>query len=301
MKAQVAAELVGGQVRGRRKSGVQAAVTVPKRRAPESMPAVWCECSAAYEAFATSVTDYFAADAVRLARMGPSADVLDVAAGTGAFTMAAARRGARVLATDFSPAMIRRLQRKCGSLSYQNVQTALMDGQDLELPDARFDVAASLFGLMFFPDHRSGLRELHRVLRPGGQVLVSVWAPPARVELMRLLGDAVMTAGIEPAGGGNAPYWLELCDTRCLCALLREVGFRKIHVVAVSHVAVFDTVDEFIEILPIATPSSAALVRSMSSSERRRFDEALAESFLERQGDGPYAVTNEALIAVGTK
>lgn len=305
MKAQIADEtfaIADKEERVRRKSGVQPAVVVPTQNiAPEAMADVWCECSAAYEGFASAVTDYFAADAIRLARIRPDSTVLDVAAGTGAFTMAAARRGTQVLATDFSPQMIRQLQRKCGHLAYQNVQTAVMDGQDLKLPDDRFDVAASLFGLMFFPDHDRGLREMYRVLRPGGQVLVSVWAPPHRVELMRVMGDAMMMAGIEPAGCDQVPYWLELCHGERLRARLQATGFQKVHVVTVSHVAVFEDASELAQVLPVATPSSAAVLRSMTSRERRRFIDALTVAFLEQQGDGPYAVTNEALIAVGTK
>ena len=269
--------------------------------APESTPQVWSDCSSAYEAFATAVTEHFAVDAIRLARLGPGSAVLDVGAGTGAFTLAAARMGTQVLGTDFSPQMIRLLQRKCRSLAYQNVQTAVMDGQNLELDDERFDVAASLFSLMFFPDHERGLREIHRVLRPGGQVVVATWAPPQRVELMRLMGDAMFSAGVSPPANDHVPHWLNLCHPARLRARLESVGFEKVHIVTVAHVSVFEEATELARVLPASTPSSASLLAAMTDEERERFFNALVTDFLERQGEGPYAVSNEALIAVGSK
>ena len=282
-------------------SGLRAATVVSNYATPECSPQVWCDCSSAYEAFASAVTEHFAVDAIRLARIGPGSSVLDVAAGTGAFTMAAARLGTEVLATDFSPQMIRHLQRKCRSLAYQNVQTAVMDGQDLRLDSERFDVAASLFGLMFFPDHGRGLREMHRVLRPGGQVVIATWAPPPRVELMRLMGDAMLASGVTPPANDHAPHWLGLCHESRLRSQLEEVGFEKVHIVTVAHVSVFEEARELAHVLPTSTPSSAALVASMTPEEQSRFFDALTDDFLERQGNGPYAVTNEALIAIGSK
>lgn len=288
--------------RSRRNTGVQGRNVVPQGGSPlEALEGVWSDCSKAYAEFADAVTVPFAEDAIRLVRMMPGGHVLDVATGTGAFALAAARSGAQVLATDFSPGMVRHVYERSAGFALRNIQTGVMDGQSLDLADGTFDVAASLFGLMFFPDHKKGLSELHRVVRAGGQGVVATWAPPARVELMRILGEAAMQAEIDPPASEGVPYWVELCDERRLRAHLEAVGFKKVHVVTVVHVSVFDDAEQIAKLLPTSTPSSAALFASLTEQERKRFLAVLVADFHERQGAGPYAFTSEALIAVGTK
>ncbi len=108
---------------------------------------------AQYETVAHSFTTLFAKRALEEAELPDGAHVLDVATGTGALAVAAARAGARVLAIDFSPGMVRRVQ----SYALPNLEARQMDGQALDLPDASFDAAFSNFGVMLFPDWRAGL------------------------------------------------------------------------------------------------------------------------------------------------
>jgi ubiquinone/menaquinone biosynthesis C-methylase UbiE len=251
--------------------------------------------------FAEAVTRPFAEDAIQLVRMPRHAQVLDVAAGTGTFAFAAARRGAEVLATDFSPAMIERLGNKCRALAMGNVRTAVMDGQALEIEDESFDVAGSLFGLMFFPDHDRGLRELLRVLRPGGQAVVAVWAAPKRVDLMGLLGEAAMMAMCDVPASSGTPHWAELMDSAPLTQRLRAVGFAHAHTIVVRHMWAFESAEYLAELLPSMTPAYAELVAQMPADQRRAFFAAVADALRRRQGDGPFALTSEGLIAVGTK
>jgi SAM-dependent methyltransferase len=176
-----------------------------------------------------------------------------------------------------------------------------MDGQALELEDASFDVAGSLFGLMFFPDHDRGMRELYRVLKPGGQAVVAVWAPPARVDLMGLLGEAAMSAMCDPPNSSGNPHWAALMDATKLSQRLRAAGFARAHVVVVRHMWAFDSAEYLADLLPTMTPAYAELVALMPEQQRRAFLDALSDALRQRQGDGPFALTSEGLIAVGTK
>jgi len=269
--------------------------------APEQSAEAWGRCTPRYESFADAVTSRFAQDAVRLVRIVRGTRVLDVATGTGAFALAAARLGAEVVATDFSAPMVRALSAKCRGIGQGRVRTAVMDGQNLELEDGYFDVAASLFGLMFFPDYARGLQELARVLRPGGQAVLATWAPPGRVEMMRLLGEAAMCAMIDLPGAPESDCWRTLSHPEMLRKHMCSIGFAHTHVMAVTHVCTFETAEAFAQLLPSATPSSAAIFEQMSPGDRRRFDAALIEGFRERQGNGPYAMTCEGLLTVATK
>jgi ubiquinone/menaquinone biosynthesis C-methylase UbiE len=262
----------------------------------------WSATARDYDAFSQQVTLPFAEDAARLVRMGPNTRVLDVAAGTGNFTFAAARRGARVLATDFAPAMIELLERNARDEGLgASIDTAIMDGQALDLPDASFDVAASIFGLLFFPDHDRGLRELLRVLVPGGRAVVSTWAPPPRGDMSRILGNAMSKAMPNAPSQSGPPHWAGLGEADAFRNRLITNGFARAHVVEVRHAWVFDDMAAFTETMPKAAPGAVAMFAAMTPEQRATFKSAIVDDLRARQGDGPYAITHEALIAVGTK
>lgn len=249
------------------------------------------------------LTRLFAQDAARLVRMGEGSEVLDVAAGTGEFAFAAAGRGARVLATDFSLPMLRLVERRCRQRHLQQVRTALMDGQSLTLADESFDVAGSLFGLAFFPDQQRGLEELFRVLKPGGQAVIATWAMPGRVELMRLVGEAVMASCPELADTDEiAPnHWTSLSSQQSLCTSVERAGFHYVYAMELTHVWTVETIEDFARALPRTTPAWVRLESAMNTEQKDHFHHTLVEGFRQRQGRGPFAATAQGLIAVGSK
>ena len=93
--------------------------------------------------------------------------VLDVAAGNGNATLAAARRFATVTSTDYVPALLERGRHRADAEGL-DVTFQVADAEALPYPDASFDVVLSTFGVMFAPDHEQRRRELMRVCRPGG-------------------------------------------------------------------------------------------------------------------------------------
>lgn len=287
-------------------SGVLPRTSVEDSIDSSRMPAdqrsrAWGNCTDAYDVFAEGVTRPFAEDAVRLVRWPANARVLDVAAGTGTFALTAADRAREVLATDFSMPMIERLESKCRARGIDNVLARVMDGQNLDLEDDGFDIVGSLFGLMFFPDHDRGLREMHRVLKPGGQAVVAIWAPPARVDLMCLLGEAAMAAMCDLPLTVGEPPWAQLMDPSKLPGRMRRAGFARAHVVIVRHVWAFDDVAHLAQLLPTMTPAFAELVEVMTEAQRATFFATLCETLADRQGDGPFALTSEGFLLVGKK
>jgi SAM-dependent methyltransferase len=102
--------------------------------------------------------------------------VLDVAAGNGNATLAAARRFAQVTSTDYVPSLLEGGRRRAAAEGLDVVfETA--DAEALPYPDGSFDVVVSTFGAMFAPDHRRAARELQRVCRPGGRIGLACWTP----------------------------------------------------------------------------------------------------------------------------
>jgi len=126
--------------------------------------------------------------------------VLDVAAGNGNATLAAARRFAVVTSTDYVPALLERGRRRAEA-ERLDVRFEVADAEALPYPDASFDAVISTFGVMFTPDHEQTARELMRVCRPGGRIGLANWTPAGFLgDLFRLLG-----AHVPPMPGVRSP------------------------------------------------------------------------------------------------
>src|SRR3954464_7972693 len=109
--------------------------------------------------------------------------VLDIAAGAGGQTIAAARRvgpSGTVLAVHISPAILEYAQAEASTAGLSNVTTRVMDGEDLGVERASFDAVISRLGLMYFPDQQKALGEVRRSLRVGGRVAAIVYSAPER-------------------------------------------------------------------------------------------------------------------------
>ncbi|MGH2754274.1 MAG: class I SAM-dependent methyltransferase [Actinomycetota bacterium] len=104
--------------------------------------------------------------------------VLDVAAGDGNLSLAAAGRGAQVVALDFSERMIANGRPRTADATVTWLQG---DAERLPFADGTFDIVASVFGVMFAPDQARAAAELARVVRPGGRVAVTGWTPEGNV------------------------------------------------------------------------------------------------------------------------
>jgi ubiquinone/menaquinone biosynthesis C-methylase UbiE len=118
--------------------------------------------------------------------------VLDVAAGNGNATLAAARRFATVTSTDYVPALLDRARRRAEADGLDNVTFEVADVEALPYADETFDVVLSTFGVMFAPDHTRAAGELLRVCRRGGRIALASWTPAGFIgQLFRVVGSHV--------------------------------------------------------------------------------------------------------------
>jgi SAM-dependent methyltransferase len=138
--------------------------------------------------------------------------VLDVAAGNGNASLAAARRHALVTSTDYVQALLdkgrARAQAEELPMHFQQA-----DAEALPFADASFDIVLSTFGVMFTPDHRSAANEMLRVLRSGGRIGLANWTPGGFIgRLFKVIGAHVPPpAGVQPPSlWGTEPHIVEL-------------------------------------------------------------------------------------------
>ena len=142
--------------------------------------------------------------------------VLDVAAGNGNATLAAARRFAHVVSTDYVGSLLERARERAKAdrlpIMFQEA-----DAESLPFPDASFDVVLSTFGVMFTPNQEQAAKELLRVCRPGGKIGLANWTPGSFIgQLFKTIGKYVPPApGMKsPALWGSKTHLETLFGTR---------------------------------------------------------------------------------------
>lgn len=149
--------------------------------------------------------------------------VLDVAAGNGNATLAAARRFAEVTSTDYVPALLDKGRARAAADGF-DVNFRIADAEDLPFEDGSFDAVLSTFGAMFTPDHVRPAREMLRVARRGGRIGLANWTPEGFIgQLFKVIGNYIPApAGLKsPALWGTEPHIAGLfgahaADIRCV-------------------------------------------------------------------------------------
>lgn len=138
--------------------------------------------------------------------------VLDVAAGNGNASLAAARRNADVTSTDYVQALLDKGRARAQAEGLA-MQFQVADAEALPYANASFDVVLSTFGVMFTPNHKAAASEMLRVVRPGGRIALANWTPNGFIgRLFKLIGAHVPPpAGVQsPALWGTEPHIVEL-------------------------------------------------------------------------------------------
>ena len=130
-------------------------------------PEAWDAIALGYDRYVAPQEVDLANEALRLVDLEPGERFLDVAAGTGGLSLPAARLGAEVLATDWSPAMIERFEARVREEGLSKAGGRVMDCHALDLPDDSFDVTGSQFGVMLVPDQPRAIRRVVGIERGG--------------------------------------------------------------------------------------------------------------------------------------
>jgi SAM-dependent methyltransferase len=224
--------------------------------------------------------------------------VLDVAAGPGGLSLAAAEAGAHVLATDMSPAMVARLAERLQP--YPRCTAQVMDGQALDLPDGTFDATFSLFGVVNFPDWRQGLRELARVTRTDGHCCVSTWQDPRTVGAVPFLLEALRTTSsdtqlLPSTDDSGLPRSSDALREEMTAAGIGNVEVREVEVIWTS--PTIDTMLAQQDQLFGFMPAYAAL----SPSDRDQLGPALRGAARIFTQEDSLRTTTTALVAAGRR
>lgn len=270
----------------------------------EAIQDSWTEIAPRYDEHVTPPNMALADGALQRAGLQPGMQVLDVAAGTGGLSIPAARAGAQVVATDISPAMVERLEMRARDEGLTNLTASVMDGHALDLEDDSFDIAASQFGVMLFADLPRGLRELTRVTRPGGHVVLITLGPPSEIEFLTVFLEAATAVDPEFAGlpMDPLPVPFQVSAPETLRAELATAGLTDIRLETVNHRLEFGSGRQLWDWVTGSNPIGADMVADLSAEQTKMVQQALDEELRERaDGTGPAVLNNTVNIGIGTK
>ena len=218
--------------------------------------------------------------------------VLDVAAGNGNATLAAARRWCDVTSTDYVPSLLESGRARALAEGH-TIEFQEADAEDLPFPDASFDAVMSTFGVMFTPNQDKAASELARVCKPGGRIGLANWTPES------FIGQLFKTIGryIPPAAGVKSP---SLWGTKARLEQLFGKSAQEIHKTDREYTFRYRSPAHWIDVFRTYYGPMTKTFGALDSEKRAAFTQdllALMES-RNRSGDGTLVLASEYLEAV---
>jgi ubiquinone/menaquinone biosynthesis C-methylase UbiE len=271
----------------------------------EDTRGAWDRIAPGYDRTNTPTQMWLGEEGLRRAGLRAGMRFLDVAAGSGALAIPAARRGARVLAVDQSPVMLELLGRRARREGLE-IETRAMDGHALTLDDSSFDMAGSQFGVMLFPDMPQGIREMARVVRPGGRVLMTVYGDPHQIEFFGFLVSAIRS--VRPGFTGPPmdppPLPFQLSSPDRLRGELAAAGLGDVTVETITETTAFDSGAALWDWIVWSNPIVETVLASLelAGDERSTIQRTLEDMVRARAGGaGAVKLSNPVNIGLGVK
>jgi SAM-dependent methyltransferase len=268
-------------------------------------PEAWDAIAALYDVHVAPCEAELATTALRLAGLQAGQTFLDVCAGTGGLSLPAARLGAKVLATDWSPKMIEHFEARVRDEGLQNADGRVMDCHALDVADDTFDVTGSQFGVMLVPGQPQALREMVRVTKPGGRVLLIAYGDPAEFEAFHFFLSAIHAVVPDFQGPPEDEPMLEFQveDPDVVRRRLEDAGLRGVVVhTSEKEVLHISSGRQLWDWVVASNPIPGALVGSLSDEQHDEIVRVVDGMIRERSGgNGPAVLTAPLSIGIGTK
>ncbi len=268
--------------------------------------AAWDKIAPGYDRTNTVSQMWLANEGLRRAGLQRGMKFLDVCSGSGAVAIPAARLGAQVTAIDHSSAMLEHLNARAKKENL-SVEARVMDAHSLQFPDNTFDMAGSQFGVMLLPDLPKALREMTRVVKPGGKVLMNAYGDPHQIEF---LGFFVMaTKSVRPDFDGpppdDPPLEFQVADPEKLKSDMTAAGLKNVTVETITESTEFKSGKEVWDWIYNSNPIVDMILSGMlgvSDAEKVTIQQTIDKMFKEQAGpDGTMKLSNPINIGIGTK
>ena len=223
--------------------------------------------------------------------------LLDVCTGPGLLAAAALERGADVVGLDFSSKVIAVARRNVPGAEFQQG-----DAQALPFEAESFDAVVCGYGIIHVPEPQKALSEMHRVLKPGGHIAISVWDAPKPSNGFGLLFDAIKEHGDLNVPLPHGPDFFQFSEPEKLSGALQETGFTDSAAQIVEQTWQFDEPLGLITAILEGGVRARGLLRAQTEDVRNAIFTAVASRMQQyRSSDGVYRVPMPALVGSGRK
>jgi ubiquinone/menaquinone biosynthesis C-methylase UbiE len=246
--------------------------------------AVWDEMASGWEEyrdFMARSTAHIAEWLVENVQPRDGDTILDLAGGPGENGFLVAQRvgSGRVIETDFASNMVEVASRRVAELGLTNVETRVLDAENMDLADDSIDGIICRWGFMLMIDPQKAMKECRRVLKDGRRLVLSVWGGPDKNPWVTVTGMTLMQLGHQPAGDPFGPGGMfSLSDHDRIRSMLNEAGFDDIAIEEMPVEWNYASFDEAWDFWTRVAGPVAALVKELPADEVERLRSALEEA-----------------------
>jgi SAM-dependent methyltransferase len=268
-------------------------MTSPPPQDPLTLPGPWNAIATAYdEEFSSQIPEFLDA-ALSSLSPGPTDVFLDVATGPGRLALALAPRVARVVAIDFAEAMIAQLRENIGRAGLGNVEPHVMDATALSLESSSFDGCVSMLGWFLLADRARGMAEMHRVLRPGGRLLVTSWMPPVENTVLGA-GLAALREALPDLPRPAGPLPTQVPEV--VAGEVRAAGFGQVEARIVRAPVSYASVEDYFRTMQRASAPFVVLKKKLGDRGWQEAMEKTMAALKQRFGDGAVSLEAAAIF-----
>lgn len=261
----------------------------------------WDYAAPAYIAFAKEYLEPYGRELLKMLKVPRRGRLLDVASGAGEPAITLARRmgaGVEVVGCDLSPKMVELANREALRRGASNVRFQLEDAEKLSFARNSFDVVTCRFGLQIFTEPEKALREMRRVLKPGGRLGIAVWGLPWRAELIDIFIGAIIRNTAQPQ---YIPTPYEFGNVKELAHAISAAGFKGVRDQRIVLDLPFQSPRHYWDAMRRATPMGPVLTYHPAAHVRRVKDDVYRQFRKYPRRKGHYWIPCEAVLAVARK
>lgn len=272
----------------------------------EQQKASWNKFSAAWKKWDDLMMDFMqpvADEIIKLLKLKETDTVLDIAAGTGepGLTIAKIVTNGKVVITDLSDDMLEIARENATHKRINNIETRACDVCELPFADNTFDAVSCRFGFMFFPDMLLAVKEMRRVLKPGGRITTAVWSGPEKnFWVTAAMGTINRNMELPPPPPGS-PGMFRCAKNNFIVELFQQVGFLNVSQREVAGQLKCQTTDVYWNMMTeVAAPIVAALTKA-DDAMKKKIKKEVYQVINDKYPDGNVQIDSSSIVIYGEK
>jgi len=241
---------------------------------------------------------------LNMAQVKEGYNILDIAAGAGEQSITAAEKvgpNGSVLATDLAPKILEYAKELASEKGINNIKTKEIDGENLTLSDNSFDTVISRVGLIFFPDQQKALKEMKRVLKPGGMVAAIVYSTVDKNKFFSTPVSIIRRRAQLPPPLAGQPGPFSLGAEGVLDAAFKQAGFTNVRSQIMNAPVEMSTAKDCVRFEYESFAALHQMLEGLSDDEKAEAWQEIEDELSKFENENGFSGPCELVIAVGQK